>query len=547
MNMKHLYTFYLLLASVAACLLAACNEEERPDNLPPTFQVDEATEVTRTGALLAGEVILHGSGTVSDISFRYGTTADMEQTAGCASDALQAVARLSGLQPNTTYYFCLEAGNGYNTVSSEPHSFTTRPNVTPTISHITRLNQGPLSITVSYEITDNGGEAITSTGLYYHKDGDAEEQRLSLGTDTEGPLRARIGGLEMETDYVLQAYAANSIGETRSEPYHFRTSQTVVLTEAGELPEIVGEEEKYAITTLSITGPLNGTDFRCLREMMGRGTDGQETPGQLQELDLNDATIVAGGASYDGQHYTSDHCVGNGLFAQCATLTELSLPEEATTVEVGALDHCTSLQRLRLPASLIHFTPSAGCTNLAQVEVPASCLRFSTLDGVLYNADASVLLWYPEGKKDATFIVPTGVEALGDYAFRNALADEIFLPQSLTSLGQACFSGANFRRINLPENISTVPYGCFQQCARLEAVTLGKKTNYLSEYCFKHCTALTDLYVQDPDFPPFCTEETFAETGRLLQEGTLHVPADCMTRYRNHRIWGQFKTIVDDQ
>ena len=543
--MRHSNYLYLWWAALAALLLA-CNEDERPGSLPPTLRVDEAAELTRTSALLSGEVILHGQGTVSDICFRYGTTDGMEQSADCPSGILQVTTRLTGLQPGTTYYYCLEAGNGYSTVRSETHTFSTLPNVTPTVSGITRLNQGPLSITVSYEITDDGGEPLTSTGLYYRQEGETEEQRLTLETNTEGQVRARIGGLQTETDYIVQAYAANSIGETRGEPYRFHTSQAVILTEAGELPEIMGEEGKYAFASLNIVGPLNGTDFRFLREMAGRGTDGQETPGQLQTLNLSDATIEAGGASYDGYHYTENRTAGSGLFAQCTALRELILPDNTATVEAYAFDHCTALQRLRLPSALSSFKPSIGCISLEEIEVPASCAYFHTSDGVLYNADASTLLWYPEGKEDVQFTVPVGVEEIGDHAFRNAQAEGIVLPQSVSRLGQACFGGAGLRRIDLPDGVSTLPYGCFQGCVRLEAVTLGKEMDYLSEYCFKDCDALTDLYVQDPDFAPYCTEETFSGAERLLQEGTLHVPAGCTARYRNHQIWGQFKTIVDD-
>lgn len=546
MNMKHIYRLFLFTTSLISCLLAACSEDERPDYLLPSFQVNEATEVTRTSALLTGEVILHGNGTVSDVHFRYGTTESMEQVASCPEGTLQAMARLNDLQPGTTYYFCLEASNGYSAVHNDTQTFTTLPNKIPTVSHITRINQSPLSITVSYEITDNGGETITSTGLYYYIEGSSEEQCLLLETDAEGLLRARISGLQMETDYVVQAFAANSIGETRSDPYHFHTSQAVILTEAGDLPEAVGEDGKYSFTTLSIAGPLNGTDFFFLRDMMGRGMDGKDTPGQLQTLNLSDASIEAGGSSYDGHHYTTDRCAGNGLFAQCTALKELILPDNTETVEVNAFDGCSNLQRLRLSSALAHFSPSAGCINLAQIEVPASCTHFSTTDGVLYNADASTLLWFPEGKADEQFTVPSGVQVIGDYAFRNAPASEIFLPQSVTQLGQASFSGACLVHINLPDGISTVPYGCFQSCTRLESVVLGKGTSYLSEYCFKDCPALGELYVQDADFPPYCTDETFAGAEQLLQDGTLHVPAGSATRYRNHRIWGLFKTIVAD-
>ena len=69
---------------------------------------------------------------------------------------------------------------------------------------------------------------------------------------------------------------------------------------------------------------------------------------------------------------------------------------------------------------------------------------------------------------------------------------------------------------------------------------------YLSEYCFDGCTALRHFYVHATEFPPFCQEETFAGTGELLQQGTLHVPTGSLSLYRNHREWGKFQIIVDD-
>ena len=543
-RLRHI--LFLCLASLGM-LWTSCSDDERPDNLPPSILINEATEVTRTSALLSGEVIPRGNGTVSDIHFRYGTTEEMEQTVACPTDQLLATIRLTGLKPGTTYQYCLEAGNGYSTVSSETYTFTTQPNVAPSINPIRLLSQGPLSITVAYDITDDGGEPITSTGLYYRKDGDTEEQCLRLTvSDTGTEIRAHLDGLQMETEYILQAYAANSIGETRSDLYRFHTSQAITLTEAGTLPEAVSENDKYRFNTLNIAGPLNGTDFRYLRDMMGRAIDGTATPGQLQEVNLTDATIVAGGESYDGHHYTQDHTVGSGLFAQCQNLHKLALPDNATTVEIDAFRDCSSLQSLRLPSALVNFSPSAGCVQLSLIEIPASCTRFNTSEGVLYDGNHTVLVWYPEGKLAQDFTLPETVQTVGDYAFRNAQVSKVNLPSSVIQMGQGAFAGAALTRIVLPEALSTVPYGCFQGCTRLEVLTLGSGITYLSEYAFDGCTTLTHLYVQATDFPPYCTEETFYGAEQLMEQGTLHVLAGYMTLYRNHRIWGKFKTIVEE-
>lgn len=74
-------------------------------------------------------------------------------------------------------------------------------------------------------------------------------------------------------------------------------SQTVVeLTEAGTLQEKVPDYSN--VTSLVVSGPINGTDLRYIREMAGIKVSGGPSQGKLSELDLSDARIVAGGDYY---------------------------------------------------------------------------------------------------------------------------------------------------------------------------------------------------------------------------------------------------------
>ena len=56
--------------------------------------------------------------------------------------------------------------------------------------------------------------------------------------------------------------------------------------------------EKNVIEELTISGKLNGTDFRFLREMAGRDRFGNVTNGKLKTLSLSNARIVSGGNYY---------------------------------------------------------------------------------------------------------------------------------------------------------------------------------------------------------------------------------------------------------
>ncbi|UVR89055.1 hypothetical protein [Bacteroides thetaiotaomicron] len=64
---------------------------------------------------------------------------------------------------------------------------------------------------------------------------------------------------------------------------------------AGSLPSLINEMDKYEIKELILSGNLDGTDIRFLREMMGTDAFGNATEGNLTVLNMKKTTIVNGG------------------------------------------------------------------------------------------------------------------------------------------------------------------------------------------------------------------------------------------------------------
>ena len=92
---------------------------------------------------------------------------------------------------------------------------------------------------------------------------------------------------------------------------------TLKLNEAGTLPNMISESQKYLITNLKIVGKINGTDLKFIREMAGRDFNMEKTDGKLSILDLSEAKIVAGGDAYfqsSKNYYTSNDKLGNYVF-----------------------------------------------------------------------------------------------------------------------------------------------------------------------------------------------------------------------------------------
>lgn len=125
-----------------------------------------------------------------------------------------------------------------------------------------------------------------------------------------------------------------------------------------ETSKKINETEKFTITSLTVSGPINSKDVLFLREMAGRDIDGKETKGKLSSLDLSDAKIVMGGGNYykvkrglSTKYYNikENDVVDSHMFYNCRSLTSLKLPKTVKKIELYAMQYCKSLQNALFP------------------------------------------------------------------------------------------------------------------------------------------------------------------------------------------------------
>lgn len=535
--MKH--TLILLIVMMA---FVACGEDDAPANLEPRLWLAGATDITRTEATLQGTVDLRGSTETPGLRFVYGDDAGTTSRVEVSADNGSVTARVTGLKPGTRYTFYLQAYNDRTTVDSDEMTFMTLPNDKPTLGELALLSHGPTSAIVGYTITDDGGEQITETGCYVTCLTDGETRKvLATQVGTEGTRKMRIGELRQNTAYELKAFAANKEGETVGEALSLTTGSAVVLTEAGTLRSLMGDE-LYAYESLSFAGPMNGDDLACLRSMAGMDKNGNATQGQLAHIDMADVSIVAGGGSYGESRYTEDNVMGYGLFAGCSKLESIVMPDNVTTVERDALRDCVSLTSITVPASVEEMAPSSGCVALEEIQVSPANSHYQSDGGVLFNADATALVWFPMGK-EGDYALPATVVSIGDYAFAGCAISSLTLPDGLTDMGQGAFLGCALEEVRMPDKLRQIPVGLFQDCQRLTTVYLGTETELVADYAFDGCPLL-HLYVP-VSYPPVCRPEAF---GRSPEETfatcVLHVPSSHLAMYRQDAKWGRFKHIV---
>ena len=207
-------------------------------------------------------------------------------------------------------------------------------------------------------------------------------------------------------------------------------AQTVVtLDNAGDLSKKINETEKFTITSLTVSGPINSKDVLFLREMAGRDIDGKETKGKLSSLDLSNAKIVTGGGNYykvkRGLSFMSHNITGNDvvgfyMFYNCRSLTSLKLPKTVKKIEQYAMQYCKSLQKCTLPESLSEINDQAFAnTSLSEVTFPAS------LTSIKYKAFSEC-----SNLKTLHFTSPS-VPTFGQDAFENcSKLEKVYVPKA---------------------------------------------------------------------------------------------------------------------
>ena len=175
---------------------------------------------------------------------------------------------------------------------------------------------------------------------------------------------------------------------------------------------------------------------------------------------------------------TDDMSIGNEAFAQCDSISEITLPANVKTLGSSVFENCDNLATLNLPAALASFDGSVvnGCPNLSTINIgTGENSGFKVVGGVMFSADGTVLVYYPATLEATTYTVPEGVKYIKASAFSgNTKLESIVLPDGLLEIGSSAFMGCTYlERINIPGSVLLVGDQAFSGCRSLSSVTFA--------------------------------------------------------------------------
>ena len=267
------------------------------------------------------------------------------------------------------------------------------------------------------------------------------------------------------------------------EPAINRISGEVTVTTPGSLRSLLDADNLSLYDALKVSGDINATDLRTIREMAGIDENGNRTHGRLAKLDLTDANIVAGNDYYSIDKnkkltINADNTLPDKLFYGC------------------------SMQEIDFPKAGIHSFGKgvwAYSNKLETVNLKAATDADFTVEGnLVYGKDnATLLAAIPYTREDIT--LPEGLTTIADYALAG--------------------------------------------CSMVRKVTLGNNVKSIGKEAFGYCWSMEELKVRSKEVPQLTGVDVFA--GASTESCKLNVHAGMKTKYSNLAQWKDFKNISE--
>lgn len=307
----------------------------------------------------------------------------------------------------------------------------------------------------------------------------------------------------------------------------------------GSMWFMVDHGEASSMKSVKIDCPLNGDDIYWLRKLAGAkyGKDVHETDlGALEEIDLADARIAAGGDSYyfqgifqpyssriapqSAKLYTQTDTIGKYMFMGCHRLRNVTLPSTLKHINPYAFTHCENLQVIRSTAT----TPPT-CSQLAFADDETSEKPM----GIIYDQCQLIVptgckeaYQAAEGWKSFANIQEQGTGVYGDefttdeYTYRinspqevtlisspESLAGAVTLPSQVEHNGRfyvvtaidakAFYLRRNITAVQMPQSVRSIGQSAFYGCRSLNQVSLPEELDNMGAFAFQNCTKLSQV------------------------------------------------------
>ncbi len=179
----------------------------------------------------------------------------------------------------------------------------------------------------------------------------------------------------------------------------------------------------------------------------------------------------------------------------------LSIADTVTRIGMGAFNG-SSYSVINIPSSVTSIGSYAfiDCAGLTAINVDSDNPNYSSIDGVLFNKDQTILIQYPAGKS----------------------ADMYMIPDTVTAIGKGAFFGCNLTSIGYSDGIAVIGDNAFFGCTGIAVATIPSSVTEIGRYAYQNCTNLALVVINGS---PVIGKDAFKGAGvdRIINLGSTQI------------------------
>jgi hypothetical protein len=296
--------------------------------------------------------------------------------------------------------------------------------------------------------------------------------------------------------------------------------KTIHLEKAGTLSDFLSADEKELITQLTITGNIDARDFKTIRDEMPN----------IEDVNFLNCNIIL----YSGTEGTYSHDQSESRtydkdqipirsFLNNKTIKRIILPSTANNIDQEAFRLCENLTHVEIPNNVSFIGDYAfyNCHNIDSIYINpsvstiGSCAfsdcsatlvvndnnpNFSSIDGILFNKDQSILIQAPI-----------------------TISDEY----------------------TIPSTVKTIQHNAFLACNRVSSITIPNSVQTIDDYAFWMCINIASIKICSsiPIDISSVWQSVFDES--VYSKCTLYVPKGSKSLFQGTVGWKEFANIIE--
>lgn len=365
---------------------------------PPTVILPTATDLTNTTAVLGASITAYFNSDATERGIYYSTTdgfADGTGTKVSETGIYNATGAftigVTGLSPNTVYYYKGFATNAYGSGYSTQESFTTTNVFPPTVSANATADLTDLGATLNGTISSTNNAEVTERGFYYSSlngfaDG-AGTKVSETGNFATGAYSLSLTGLDTHTQYYFKAFATNAAGTGYS------AQGMIIPTTLPALASIVSPVNAAVVTETATLNWTDGGGFTYGFKLF-MGTDSAATNlTPAGGLDLGYVTTYAPALSNGNTYYWQIQPYNSLGTNSAGTITsfDVVMPLSGTKIIGPGGDYesftaaINALNRMGVATGGITFNVTAGTVFTETMPIPAITATGTLADQIIFQ------------------------------------------------------------------------------------------------------------------------------------------------------------------